>query len=141
VHDVRSNIPTLQPFSFEGSRAILHKVEKKICIGPEKAHCSNTPKDRPNQKPKTDMTNTYATAKIATAYVQEMEDTLYLADMGKPEAQKANFAFVFAEDAEGRRWIHPVRFFENEKQRAHNLVRHTLEDGQIEKTNWIRIIF
>jgi hypothetical protein len=38
VHDVRSNIPTLQPFSFEGSRAILHKVEKKICIGPEKAH-------------------------------------------------------------------------------------------------------
>ena len=77
---------------------------------------------------------------ITTAHVELREDTIFPADFNKPGAEKLTFAFVYAGDAEGRRWIHQVRFWPDETGRAHNLVRRTIEDGEINPMSWIRII-
>ena len=79
--------------------------------------------------------------KITTAYVFEMEDIAgfdpEMADMGNPDgAVYRPFTFVAAEAANGRRWVHQVRFWDDETGRAHNLLRRVLAEGAIDTANW-----
>jgi hypothetical protein len=88
------------------------------------------------------MNNTANTAtKIQTAYAYELEDVAFfdpeMADMGNPDgAVYRRFWFVAAEAANGRRWVHEVRFFEDEAGRAKNLARRVLAAGEIDTQNW-----